>query len=129
MVVGVVDVLGAVVVVLVDDAGVVVVLECTVVLVDTVGRLVDVVVRVAVGVVEVEDAHTTAETTDNAATVASTKRERRARARRSRAGFTTSLRAQYTEGIAGGGVRIRTGVRGFAGPCLTARPRRQKLPA
>jgi hypothetical protein len=25
-----------------------------------------------------------------------------------------------------GGVRIRTGVRGFAGPCLTTRPRRQK---
>ncbi len=24
-----------------------------------------------------------------------------------------------------GGVRIRTGVRGFAGPCLTTRPRRQ----
>src|ERR1700722_825189 len=29
----------------------------------------------------------------------------------------------------GGGVRIRTGVRGFAGPCLTTRPRRQKCPA
>lgn len=29
----------------------------------------------------------------------------------------------------GGGVRIRTGVRGFAGPCLTARPRRQKRPS
>ena len=27
--------------------------------------------------------------------------------------------------ISGGGVRIRTGVRGFAGPCLTTRPRRQ----
>ena len=29
--------------------------------------------------------------------------------------------------ISRGGVRIRTGVRGFAGPCLTTRPRRQKF--
>src|SRR5580692_1673577 len=29
----------------------------------------------------------------------------------------------------GGGVRIRTGVRGFAGPCLTTRPRRQNCKA
>ena len=31
--------------------------------------------------------------------------------------------------LPGGGVRIRTGVRGFAGPCLTARPRRQNREA
>ena len=35
------------------------------------------------------------------------------------------VQGQHKE-IPGGGVRIRTGVRGFAGPCLTARPRRQK---
>ncbi len=29
-------------------------------------------------------------------------------------------------GFSGGGARIRTGVEGFAGPCLTTRPRRQK---
>jgi hypothetical protein len=37
-------------------------------------------------------------------------------------GWQLGLQQQPT----GGGVRIRTGVRGFAGPCLTTRPRRQK---
>src|SRR5580704_5778908 len=39
------------------------------------------------------------------------------------------LRARLRRLCSGGGVRIRTGVRGFAGPCLTTRPRRQNCKA
>lgn len=58
-----------------------------------------------------------AATTKNTATTA-TRRRRNCRRRAVR---------DKGAALTGGGVRIRTGVRGFAGPCLTARPRRQSV--